>query len=300
MIPIFPKFKNLSRNDRDEIIAHTRDFLPYSDFNFNSLWSWDTTGEMKFSDLNGNLVVLLPDYLSGKPVISYLGVKKPQKTVEALLDYASKKDLGHLTLVPEVAVSRLPERLFNVSEERDNFDYIYSTKQLAKLQGKSFKVKRHLSNRFAKEHPEAKFITAPLSQPDSYREVLQVLAEWTEKKAKDDTVMENKAIRRILKLAKLDENELILSGVYIQTELLAFSIDEVLTNGYAISHFYKVKSEHKGISEYLNCKTAAHLFKQGVEFWSWEQDLGIEGLRKSKMSYRPVQFLKKFSVSYKE
>jgi hypothetical protein len=299
MIPIFPKFKKISRNDRDEIIGHTRDFLPYSDYNFNSLWSWDTTGEMRLSDLNGNLVVMLPDYLSGKPVLSYLGVKKPRKTVETLLEYADKKHINGLTLVPQVAVSRIPENLFTITEEPDNFDYIFSTQKLSLLKGNEFKVKRHLANRFVSEHPEAKFRTRLLSDSDSYTEVLRVLKIWSDKRSSADTELENKAIKRILKLAKLDGNELQLSGVYINYELLAFSIDEVLSNGYALSHFYKINSTYKGVSEYLNKKTASYLFKQGVEYWSWEQDLGIEGLRKSKRSYRPVNYLKKYSITHK-
>ncbi len=301
MIPIFPKFKKISRNDREEIIAHTKKYLPYSDFNFNSLWAWDTTGDMHFSDLNGNLVVRMPDYLTSEPIMSFIGIKKLPDTISSLLDYREKRGLlPELTLVPEVAINKLTKTKLTISEDRSHFDYVFSTRKLSELKGRSFKAKRQLSNKFIAEHQDAVFKTSPVSDPDSYKQILEVLKAWEGKKAKkDDLKLENKAIKRMLKLSKLDKNELILAGVYLHDELLAFSIDEILSNGYALSHFYKIKSEFRGVSEYLNQKTAEFLHENGVELWSWEQDLGLEGLRRSKSSYRPVQFLKKYKISKK-
>mgnify|MGYP000722180560 CR=1 FL=1 len=298
MIPTFPKFKKISRNDRAEILSYTKDFLPYSDYNFNSLWSWDTTGEMRLSILNGNLIVMLPDYISGEPALSFIGNKKLKKTVADLLDYADKKDItSGLTLVPEIAISKLQKKDFKIEEDEDHFDYIFSTKKLSELTGKSFKTKRLMAKRFITNQPEATFKTSLVSNPESHKQILEVLKNWGGKKTKkEDLVLENRAIRRTLMLSKMDKNELLLAGVYLNDELLAFSIDEVLSIGYAISHFFKVKNDYKGVSEYLNQQTAQFLHENGVELWNWEQDLGIEGLKKSKTGYRPVQFLKKYKI----
>ena len=57
MIPEFPKFKNLELSDKNDIEKFTSKFLPYSDFSFVSMWSWDIKGEMRIAQLNGNLVV---------------------------------------------------------------------------------------------------------------------------------------------------------------------------------------------------------------------------------------------------
>jgi hypothetical protein len=44
---------------------------------------------------------------------------------------------------------------------------------------------------------------------------------------------------------------------------------------------------------------AAYLETREVTYWNWEQDLGIDSLRNSKSSYRPSDFLKKFTVTRK-
>ena len=55
----------------------------------------------------------------------------------------------------------------------------------------------------------------------------------------------------------------------------------------------------KGIYEFMNEKIAQELVKQNIHLWNWQQDLNLEGLRKLKLSYRPIDFLKKFTVSVK-
>lgn len=65
MISEFPQFKKLELADKKDIEKFTSKFPPYSDFNFVSMWSWDIRGEMRVSQLNGNLVVRFTDYLTG-------------------------------------------------------------------------------------------------------------------------------------------------------------------------------------------------------------------------------------------
>lgn len=301
MLPIFPKFKKITASDRRQVLFYTKQYLPYSDYNFNSLWAWDTTGALQISSLNENLVVKMPSYLTGDDVISFLGTNKPKETVVSLLDFASEHKIqGGLTLVPEIAISGLRDDTMRITEDRDNFDYIFSTNQLALLQGKSYKAKRHLAKRFITEYPKAKFVVDTLSESTVQNQILSVLNDWQDKQdEKLETTLEHTAIKRLLHLAEAENNELILSGVYLGNELLSFSIDEKLSNGYAISHFYKIKNEFKGASEFLNQNTARFLSDRGVELWNWEQDLGIAGMRRSKLSYRPVQFFKKYKVTKK-
>ena len=108
MIPSFPSFKRLELSDRPEVEALLQPHPPYSDFNFASLWCYDTRGLSRLSMLHGNLVVQISDYLTGEPALSFLGVQRVADTAGALLDHAAKHQLcPTLRLVPEMAAAPL-------------------------------------------------------------------------------------------------------------------------------------------------------------------------------------------------
>ncbi len=77
--------------------------------------------------------------------------------------------------------------------------------------------------------------------------------------------------------------------------MLGFTMYEIISNNYAISHFAKAdKKHHAAICDLLNWEEAKILHSQGIKYFNWEQDLGIPGLRYSKEKYKPAFFLKKF------
>ena len=73
MITQFPDFKPLELFDKKYIETFTVQFPPYSDFNFTSIWAWNTNDKFQISNLNGNLVVLFYDYL-----LAQIKLKIPQ------------------------------------------------------------------------------------------------------------------------------------------------------------------------------------------------------------------------------
>jgi hypothetical protein len=63
-------------------------------------------------------------------------------------------------------------------------------------------------------------------------------------------------------------------------------------------HFEKANDRYKGVYQYINqefAKTLPNYFK----LVNREQDLGDEGLRQAKMTYRPSSFVKKYRVTKK-
>ena len=85
-------------------------------------------------------------------------------------------------------------------------------------------------------------------------------------------------------------------GIFEEDRMLAFTIEEVLPDAYAICHFWKADSSRAGIFDFLMQEKARHLETLGVQFLNYEQDLGVPALRTAKSSFRPVRFLKKFTA----
>lgn len=301
MIPEFPNFKKLELSDRKEVEEFTSKFPPYSDFNFTSLWTWNTKDARMLSKLNENLVILFTDYETNKPSLSFLGVNKLGKTASELLNFAKNNGLPEvLSFIPEELVKELGDSGLSVEEDRDNFDYIFSLSQLSTLRGLKYKAKRRGVNNFLALYPNVVFKTDKSVNPILYKHIARLVQKWTTKKESgseaDDSGFKNeeKALRKIL---ETENKNLLIFTCFLNDNLIGFEIDEMLSPRYAMAHFSKANTSYKGIYDFLNTKLSKYLKNEGVEFCNWEQDLGIGNLRKSKMSYCPVGFLKKYKVS---
>ncbi len=301
MIPTFPIFKVVDLSDRQAIEGHTHRFPPYSDFNFTSLWSWDTSGERMISELNGNLVVRFTDYSTHEPFLSFLGDQKTEHTARTLIEHSKANGLPPLLkLVPETSIKDMRTSVLEIKEDRNNFDYIYSVPSLASLRGNTYMSKRGRANKFRREYSESIVETVDLANKGAQESILQVLATWEKGKIGNEKEYEieheRNAIRRLCDTA--DSHELVVLGIFLERVMTAFSIEELLPDGYSICHFWKGDSARAGIFDFLMQEKAKHLETLGAEYINYEQDLGIPALRTAKSSFRPINFLKKYTVGY--
>jgi len=300
MIPEFPQFKNLQLSDKEEIEKIASKFPPYSAFNFTNLWAWDVRGDRKLSKLNGNLVVLFTNYNTQEPYLSFLGINKCEDTTFKLLNFAEEsKIFPKLCFITKETIQHLQSSSLHIEEDCDNSDYIFSPSRLAELCGSELKDQRHLARRFRRENPDAVFSFENLSDPSIQEKIHSVLRQWENRKKSQnkpfDLRFEEKALRRLLETA--DTHKLTLSCVHLHDAMLGFSIDEILPSQNVIAHFIKADNFYRGIYEFINKELAQHLVNCSATSWNWQQDLNIENLRKTKISYRPIALLKRYTVS---
>jgi hypothetical protein len=71
MIPQFPSFKKLTPDDREEIETITHEHDPYSDFNFSSMWAYNTEEDFEISRINNNIIIRFQDYITNKRFYSF-------------------------------------------------------------------------------------------------------------------------------------------------------------------------------------------------------------------------------------
>lgn len=298
MIPKFPKFKKLELSDKNEIEKHTSKYPPYSDFNFTSLWSWDTSGRRMISELNGNLVVRFTDYCINKPFLSFLGTNKRALTAHSLIEFGAANDLPTtLKLMPEISIEGLEKKGFIIEEDRDNFDYIYDISRLNISAGKEFARKRTIINKFRREHPKTHLKFVDLSHKNIQKDILTMFDVWEKNKLSKGKVIkvahELDAVKRLCKRA--DAHDLLVSELLDTGRMLAFSIDGPLHDGYAICHFWKADCQYGRVYDSLMYEKTKYFSTLGLSFINQEQDLGIEGLRISKSAYSHT-YLKKFTI----
>ncbi len=285
----------ITLDDRAYIESFTKKHPLYSDFNFTSLRSWDIEGHLRIGELHGNLVVRFNDYLTGEPFYSYLGDSNCNETVEHLLALAESNDMNPcLKLVPELSTEGLDHERFFVREDRDHFDYVYDTQE---------QKMNVFMRRYVTPDPNLLDVAPGTLQATAYN-ILVVNEAWRKNKmsSKDglhlkDMQNESEAIQRIF----ADTHPLLnVICVLYSGRPIGYVIYELLTHEHAVIHFMKADVTFSGISQFLTHTCAKSLSSLGYTHLNCEQDLGLAGLRNSKLSFRPCHFLKKYTVERKK
>lgn len=262
-----------------------------SDYSFANLWGWREEYGLEWS--------------FGQRMV-WLRQTKPEVALWAPVGPWTELDWSVCpTLDEEPAVfARVPESLaetwakarpgrVELIEGREHWDYVYSVPELINLSGNRFHKKKNLLAQFAKSYS---FEYHPLTA-DCSEEVLQMQLEWCQWRDDecDSTLKaENRAITRII--TDWDRLPNLMGGaIRVDNHMVAYTVAEALDQDMLVIHFEKGHTRYKGIYQAINQMFLEHQ-GQGFSVVNREQDLGDEGLRKAKMSYNPVSFIKKFKV----
>jgi hypothetical protein len=115
---------------------------------------------------------------------------------------------------------------------------------------------------------------------------------WRDCEASDMLSAENRVIEKVLK------NWSSLKGVsggalLVNDDIVAYTVAEMLGADTLVIHFEKGNPDYKGVYQAIN-QMFLERFGNPDILVNREQDLDDEGLRKAKLSYHPVDYLKKY------
>lgn len=140
-------FKPLTLSDISIIQNYVNQFKPYSDFNFISMYSWSLHSQVKYCLQSDALYISLPDYLSQKPVFSFLCKNNYEEHLEKFVEWLKYNSLPiRFDLVPRdvaIEVQKILIRrgsVYKMVENRDNFDYILDVNRIAQARGENTKI----------------------------------------------------------------------------------------------------------------------------------------------------------------
>lgn len=193
----------------------------------------------------------------------------------------------------EVLENAMPAR-FCYSSDAGDSDYIYLRSELASLSGKAFHKKKNHFSKFVRTYPDYKYYE--IGACNIY-DAQKVADAWYYEHLQDEDasqLAEYKAIKEALE--NFEELGLIGGIIYVNDSPCAMTIASKINENTVDVHFEKAVGEYS-----LNGGYAAinKLFSEKLDGVTWlnrEEDIGIEGLRKAKLSYRPKIMLKKYSA----
>ncbi|WP_314049767.1 DUF2156 domain-containing protein [Peptostreptococcus stomatis] len=187
---------------------------------------------------------------------------------------------------------------FEYIEERDIFDYVYDAEKLRTVKGRKLSGKRNHLNFFKREY-EGRVERRLLDEKD-FPECFDLLKSWSTSKDGDqefeDSIDDEYiGIKKLLDNYSALKDKLKVYGIFIDGKLEAFSMGEKINDEMALVHIEKANAEIRGLYPYINQMFISDIFPD-VKWVNREEDMGVKGLRKAKMSYYPERFVEKYTV----
>ena len=263
------------------------------EYNFTNLYIW---GRQRAAFHRGNLTVF--SQFNRKSVYLFPIGQDLKPTLDAIIHDAKVRDIPcRLTGLSQddcALLKRLYPGRFRYHFDRDGFDYIYAIDDLADLKGRKFQRKRNHLNRFRQNY--AGCTTEVLSQ-ENLPLVEAMLDQWYADRQKtapmSDFHMECSAIRKALRHFK----ELEMDGLVLMYEgrVLAMTLGSFLCPTTFDVQFEKALEDADGAYPAINNAFACYLREKypSLRWLNREDDLGLEGLRKAKLSYCPDHMIEK-------
>ena len=173
-------------------------------------------------------------------------------------------------------------------EDRDSFDYVYDKEKLVNLQGKQYHSKRNHISSFSKRY-NWKF---ELLDEKNIKKFRQCSDKWYSTKIISDgttLAIEKEGIELLLNNYK--KLNIIGGGIIVDDTVIAFSLGTEINPQIFDICIEKALPEYAEAYSVINREFAKRL---DYKYINREEDLGIDGLRKSKLSYHPEFFVKKY------
>lgn len=269
------------------------------EYNFANLYLW---GRQRAAFLEDSLVFF--SQFNQRSVYLFPVCKGDvQPVIDAIIHDAQTRDIPcRLTSLThedcDLLEALYPDK-FRFHHDRNSFDYIYRIEDLATLKGKKFQKKRNHLNKFKQLHPNYRL--EPITEENA-PQVEDMLQRWYKQRLEADPngdyYMEQVAIARAMR----HRDELDMDGMVLMDgeEILAMTLGSHLAANTFDVQFEKAIDETAYVA--MCSGFAGYLMEKypDLQFLNREDDLGIEGLRKSKLAYNPVMLIEKHWACLKE
>lgn len=284
---------HIKTNDKELVLGFMPDCCrQLCDFSFGNLYTWSAAEHTELAVCDSFL--FLRSTFNG--VTSYAfpwGKGDISKALQTIVDDAREResDLSFYCVTEE----QLPylEKFFGnrlvVREQRDYFDYIYLSENLSLLKGRKLHSKKNHVNSFMKKFT----YTVEDITEDNLKECLEFSHRWH---MQNESTQQLEAERQVIDCAFSKFGKLNYRGIIIRVggDIVAYALGEPMADGKTFCvHFEKASPDFPQAYAAVNKLFADRLTGEFI-YINREDDAGVEGLRKAKLSYQPEYLLKKY------
>jgi uncharacterized protein len=291
----FPKFNGFALKDRESIQTFIDRFKPEScEYNFSNLYAWQDVYKMGWAVYQDRLLIY--DRVSESAFMPLGDDFYPEELVILSLNLKNAGLSPDISLVSSDYLKKFPEieNYYTIREERDYAEYIYDVNSLCDLTGVKLHKKRNLISQFKRSYPD---FGVHLLKGEYKSKALGMANELMKKRKKSSKTLDQEFCALNTSFEHFDELGLEGLAITIEENVVAFCVFSQLSPVAYDIQFEKSDTDYKGAAQVINQETARYL-KDKCQYLNREQDLGIKGLRKAKISYDPVQLITPHSLIF--
>lgn len=288
-------FKPVTLEDKQLFDTHYERYPPvHSDNVFTTIISWMEYAKYHYTFLQDNLIIMtkLENVLRFRPPIGKYDRDIFQQVLKLAKREKSDYPLGVIDTQTKDWLSKEYPKL-EFTSHRNYFDYVYLASDLAELPGTAYRKIRNRLNKFKRNYSYTTEKIAEVNM-DEVRTFLKRWCLW--KDCESDPLLENE--KKAIMFSMTNFFELELSGVAIRIDgkIEAISVYEKMNPDTVVVHYEKGAPDYDGVYKAINAETAK-LIQKGFKFVNREPDMGLPGLRKAKMSYRPHHMVEVYHIA---
>lgn len=262
---------------------------------FATYFLWDEKYQFEICIRNGFLFVRF--YEDGVFYLPPIGEGDFAAAVEELRCYCQEHgEVLRLAYLTAETVTMLEEAFpgqFEITLNRDSSEYLYLSERMISLAGKKLHAKRNFVNRFKREY-EGRWFFEPIT-PENLCEVLDYEGRWRRDNRTSEGDLEAERIV-ILKLLKNMDYLGSKGGILrLDGQIIGVSIGTPICGSTFDIQIEKAEWDIPGTYQML-FNEFAKAFCADYTYINREDDMGLEGLRKAKLSYDPDQIVLKYSA----
>jgi len=276
-------FKKIELSDKDLIRKYyTADKSFGAHYSFTNLYIWQESYNIEYAVYNGFLCIASRHSRRNNYYVMPCGVGDRKEAVDKIIEYAHS--LGQKCVFAQMSqdeCSFLKETygdMFSYEEDRDNSEYVYKSEDLINLSGKKLHSKKNHLNTFLKTYDwkYERITEENIKEAEKF-----VINSITEREDHNEELLSAQKL-----FSSFFEIGVIGAILYADGEICAVTVGEMLSGNTAVIHLEKADVNVKGSYAAINNMFIKNEFSD-VPFINREEDMGIEGLRKAKLSYKP-------------
>ncbi len=281
-----------------------------SGMSFSSMYMWRNINLFQWDIIGDYMCVAGLSYMEDRfflpflfPPMTRTGAYEKESLRETIYRckeiFEKKGQPFSIWLIPEhmldIMKEACPEMEFEA--DRPNYDYIYLTEDLKNLKGRAYHGKKNHLNYFKKNF-EYEYVPMTSDMAD---DAMKFIAGFNERKNVSAHEME---------LLKMEEQAM--DDVFRNLETVGYRGGVILIDGKIealavggklgketiTEHIEKANTNYRGLYPAINNEFCINV-ASGTKYLNREEDMGIENLRKAKLSYKPVRILEKYIGTFK-